>query len=399
MKSRLLFASTLLVSVASPALADESRTIVVTGRSLKSTKAELEACLARHCPPDEDIRATLAHAENAFVAGDYKQARGTLLASASRNRGEAKSYPVPVSDLMRASARVAAHLGEGDAYRLATLDSRDALKAGLAKSDPRILASTLEVGDMRARFGFPQEADRIYRDVAKDALAMGNPALASYAELRRAFLELETSPGRDSKKGRDQLSVIAASVDPATRGARLAAKVLLARLDRKTGNGASTDALLAEAASLPDTGNPLLLSFDAIKQPESPFLTSSDRGVSNQRAARSFEGQWVDIGFWIKPDGKPGDIEIVRQGGRNPDWTMPVIASIASRLYAPRQREAGDPGSYAVERYTLTSFQEYQLGTRIRQRSSIPRIERLDLTPDAPSSAGVAKPSGTRPTP
>ncbi|MGK6356361.1 hypothetical protein ACMGDH_14190 [Sphingomonas sp. DT-207] len=49
---------------AAPQDQNESTTIVVTGVSLADSEECLEACLARRCPPREDIEALLAHAEN-----------------------------------------------------------------------------------------------------------------------------------------------------------------------------------------------------------------------------------------------------------------------------------------------------------------------------------------------
>src|ERR1700710_1139442 len=68
--------------------------IVVTGVRLQDSEKALKDCLARHCPPTEDIAATLAHAENEFVAGDYHDARKTLQSSVGRNKRFAKNYPV-----------------------------------------------------------------------------------------------------------------------------------------------------------------------------------------------------------------------------------------------------------------------------------------------------------------
>ena len=45
-------------------------------------------------------------------------------------------------------------------------------------------------------------------------------------------------------------------------------------------------------------------------------------------------------------------------------------------------RDPSDPGILRIERYTLTSRWEEQLGTRIRQRSAAPQIEMLDLSND-----------------
>src|SRR5687768_8888658 len=96
------------------------QTIIVTGTSLSQSERNLRDCLARNCPPDEDIEATLGHAENLFVAGDYETARRVARSSLDRNNGHADRFPVPVSDLYRASSRISAHLGEGKEYEQST---------------------------------------------------------------------------------------------------------------------------------------------------------------------------------------------------------------------------------------------------------------------------------------
>ena len=57
-----------LVAITAPIAAlaaqnEDGRDIVVTAQSADDTRRALEACLARHCPPDEDMRLTLAHAD------------------------------------------------------------------------------------------------------------------------------------------------------------------------------------------------------------------------------------------------------------------------------------------------------------------------------------------------
>ena len=150
----------------------DNREIVVTGRSLKDTADALAACLARGCPPDEDVAATLAHAENQFIGGEYDGARTTLLKSLGRNRKHGQAYPVPVSDLLRANSRVALHLGEGKNFQLSVLDMRDTLKKGVGDDDPRTLVAQIEVGDSRAKLGHPEEAERIYKEVEARAIAL-----------------------------------------------------------------------------------------------------------------------------------------------------------------------------------------------------------------------------------
>ena len=111
----------LTLALAAPAQAED---IVVTGKSLKQTEADLRACLERKCPPDEDIKATLAHAENLFVSGDYKNSRATLKDSLGRNRKHGEAFPVPVSDLLRANGRISEQMGEAKDFQLSVLQGR-----------------------------------------------------------------------------------------------------------------------------------------------------------------------------------------------------------------------------------------------------------------------------------
>src|SRR5689334_6772385 len=80
--------------------------IVVKGASLNETRKQLDDCLARHCTPGEDIDATLAHAENQFVSGDYQGAQRTLAKGHGRNWRYATTLPVEVADLDRAYGRL-----------------------------------------------------------------------------------------------------------------------------------------------------------------------------------------------------------------------------------------------------------------------------------------------------
>jgi hypothetical protein len=370
--------------LAVPAYAAADDTIVVTAKSLQQTAADLAACIARNCPPDEDVRATLAHAENQFVSGDYKNSRTTLLKSVARNRKFGGQYPVPVSDLLRGNARVAAHLGEGGDFQSSTIASRDVLRKGVGPNDPRSLVGDIEVADMRAKLGYPDEAERMYKSIGVRATSLNLPWIVSATEIRQAMLKLASELPTDQKEGRDRLVRFTQGTDPTQRGSRLAAKVLLARLDRKAGKEEATNALLAEYAAIGGTQVPTLISAEAIKQPQAPRGASSEgRTELTQLATKNFDGQWFDVGFWITPDGRTSEIEIIRKSGKDNLFVQPVIESIKTRIYAPLRREPGDPGVYAVERYTMTAqWVDDNLGSRIRSRSPVPRIERLDLTPD-----------------
>src|SRR5205809_5599081 len=84
--------------------------IVVTGRKL-DLKAALERCLARHCPTNEDVDATLGYAEELFINGEYDEAHAAIRDSLHRNHDKARAYPEPVADLYRSDAKVSRHLG------------------------------------------------------------------------------------------------------------------------------------------------------------------------------------------------------------------------------------------------------------------------------------------------
>src|SRR3954449_11281586 len=90
----------------------EDPAIVVTAQRIADYRSRLAACLARHCPTNEDADATLALAEALFLNGAYHEARDEVQASLRRNRGQARAFPEPVSDLYRAHARLSRHLGQ-----------------------------------------------------------------------------------------------------------------------------------------------------------------------------------------------------------------------------------------------------------------------------------------------
>ena len=119
------------------------------------------------------MTATLAHAENQFIAGDYRDARRTLEKSLDRNRRYKSLFPLRVADLLSAQANVAEHLGEAQIYHHAMIEVRDTLKKNLPAHDPRTLKAELDVGDSRVKLGYPDEATRKYAEIERLALENG----------------------------------------------------------------------------------------------------------------------------------------------------------------------------------------------------------------------------------
>ena len=374
-------------SVAVIAQDEEKPEIVVTARSLKDTEADLKACLNRKCPPDQDIKATIAHAENQFVEGDYRNARDTLVRSLGRNRKHKSEFPIEVSDLLRANGNVAAHLGESNAYRISVLDMRDILKSALKPDDYRVFGAEIEVADSRMKLGFLEEASDKYLQIERQAMAKGLPQVAAIARLRDLSLRVQWAESEKTAfRKKDATDAIDAFLLQPTAGAeqfKIVAEVMKSRMDRNSGNSATTDALIARYAALGGTDRPVLIHAKPIELNEAQAARAAAGGSDlNRRGTQVVEKRWVDIGFWISADGKVDEPEIIRQQG-NTDWTDVVVKSIKSRLYAPlkAEKDGTSPGVYAVERYTLTAnYEDDVTGTRIRQRSPVAKIERIDLT-------------------
>ncbi len=391
------FPSTLLALLAAGAApsalaqSTESQEIVVTGRSLKDTEAALKACLARNCPPDEDIAATLAHAENQFLAGDYKDSRTTLLRSIGRNRKHGDQYPVEVSGLFRANSRIAEHVGEAKNYQLSVLDMRNTLEDALGEKDPRTMVAQIEVGDSRAKLGFPDEAERIYKDVENLAIANGQNRVAMFSRVRQALLAQTRAEGSnldsDYRGARALLDNIIANPLPGGEDFALVAKVMRARSDRKTGDASSTDAILKDFAARGGANRPMLLFSEPIKRIDMAQDLRNSQPAPNsllRQTALNSVGKWADVGFWIGSDGRVSDIEVLRGEGTR-QWLKPVFDQIKTRVYAPLRRTDNDaaPGFYMIERYSLTGrWTNDATGTHMRRREATPRIERLDITPD-----------------
>ena len=375
----------------SPDPATTGPDIVVTGMTLKDAKAALAACIARQCPPDKDIDATLAVAETQFVAGDYAGARATMLKSLGRNRRYGKTYPVPVSDLLRANSRVAAHLGEQNAYFGGALDVLSALKAGLPADDQRVLGAQVELGDAYAKTGRLDAAVEMYRKIARRAHDLHLPTVQGYALLRVVMVYAATSQIRDDSNYTAAIgaaNTLIGNADPALAPFAQAARLLKLKLGIRRGDQAAVDRLIAEYRVGKST-TPVLLY--------APKIELGDRGIRSDQGGETLnrilldtvDNQWVDVGFEVQPDGKVAELEVLRKSEKlSGDWVKPILTAISGRRYAPLA--ANSAGAFRVERYTFTAPWTTVTGTRLRVRAPVPQIEAVDLSRDP-----VAPPSKT----
>ena len=372
----MMTALALLLSTPQPGqLAEDGKTIIVTAQSLADTGAALRNCLARHCTPAEDIEASAAHAENLFVAGRYENAMAVLGDSIGRNKFFARQLPVEVAGLYRAYSRVSVHLGHESQYRSSSYQIVRALKAGLPDNDPKVVAGRFEVAAMQLNLGKLRLARDTYGEIAGQAAKIGRGDLARIAKLRVAWIDFLLG---DESGARNKLQKMAADDAPEARVSRISALVLLSRMAREKGKDGNTDQLIAELKKA-KLDKPVLLYSPPMQLKRSPIQDEAEVGsVLRLWATDTFDDKWVDVGFWVDPDGRVREAEILRRSG-DTNWTPTLMASINGRIYAPLT----DPtGSYRVERYTYTALWEDRTGTRLKQRSANARVEMLDLSAD-----------------
>ncbi|MEA3046003.1 MAG: hypothetical protein QOJ53_335 [Sphingomonadales bacterium] len=386
----------LLIGVSAPAFAQQPvpggqpQEVTVTGRRLQDFRDRLAACLARRCPVNEDVDATLALAEVEFESGGYAESRRTIAASLDRNRRHGAQYPEPVADLFRARARVARHLGRDDEAVRATYDILRTLDRGIPVEDHRHFTARLEIAEIMTASGRLEAARDELNELARHARAAGRPDVATLAELRGTWISYLLAPYGGA---RARLEAMARENDPANRLRSVGARILLARLYREQGNPARADALVSELARN-STGRRSL-----VYSPPYTLLareTAEEGGMVsvNTRIPDNFEGQWIDVGFWVMPDGSVDGLEIIRKRGTG-DWAPPLLRSIRGRRYTVG---TDDTPTFRLERYTYTANLERVTGTRIMQRSQRARVEYYDLSTGEPPPEIVipARPPETR---
>ena len=402
---------------------DQPKTIVVVGQRIDDAAADLKACLARRCKPDEDIDATLRLAETQLLAGKYRDARTTLLASLRRNDDWAKVYPVPVSDLYRANGKVAAHLGFDQDYYRSTFGIYRTLKQGLPSDDYRKYMAMIEVAEMMYRTRGHTRARLYYDEIADRARRDGRDDIAAIAQLRSALRHLPAG----SSMQMAEIRKIASLKGEKMRAPVLEAKLALARMAYQKEDEAAAQVIQDDLAQF-NIKRPILIyqpnyamvarELDSGSEFGFPFAPQSmvggepggsggPRGLTpapsggnpgglegsgraaitnmsavaqwstTKRIAGNFDDMWVDVSFRVLPDGKVADVKIIRSKG-DLFWTKPLLISLAGRRYTAGAPD--DPFSIRTERYTYTSGYEAQSGTRVAQRSPKARVEYIDLS-------------------
>jgi hypothetical protein len=388
----LLLAAT--AAIAQPREAAQGgQNVVVTGTRIQDFRDRLAACLARHCPVNEDVDATLALAETLFVAGDYRGARTAIRGSIGRNRRHAAAFPEPVSDLYRANSRVARHVGMDTEAQASAREVLYALQAGIPTEDYRHFTARLEIVQSEVAFGQYDAARRDLSRLAQLARAAGRNDVVAVTELRGLWIDYLQSPRGPVPSRLVELSRL---TDPARRLSSVGAKILLIRIYSERDDTARANALIAELGRMGGRRQllynpPFELGVQAITPPGSSEGNALLQNV-NSRIPLSYENKWIEVGYWVQPDGRVSDLEIVRRGRGSLGWETPLLDSIRGRRFS-----AGGDSTYRLERYTYTAGYETATGSHLSQRSPMARLEYFDLSGDQPERAQPLPPTGTNP--
>ena len=348
--------------------------IVVYGFDLEASGRDLTNCIARTCAPIDDVNATLAHAENQFMSGDYAAARATVRASRKRNGEFARSSPVAVAELARVDARLSALVGLSNRARITNLDALDILNSGLTRDHPRALRQRLQVADIFARQGRMTAAAQIYDKVAKRARAAKLGAVEGEALFRSVALYAAAASVAPAYQPAAKAAIkrIEDTRDPALMPYRRGVALLKARLALLSGKHKQADAVIARLT--PAAGTPVLLYAPRIELAtvSSAWRVATDAGDKSP--------QWVDLQFTIAADGKVRAIELLRQSPTPiTGWLDAARKSLAARRYAPLLFDTADGEEMRIERFTLVEDRISSSRSRIRGRGDA-RIDITDLT-------------------
>jgi hypothetical protein len=161
--------------------------ILVTGERLQDFRDRLRECVARRCPTNEDVDASLTLAEALFVQGEYEEGRSVVRASLDRNRRQARTFPEPVSDLYRAQSRFARHIGRDQEALRASHGILSALQDGIPQEDHRHFTARLELAEMHMMMRDFRSASGELVRLARIARAVGREDVATLAELKRLW--------------------------------------------------------------------------------------------------------------------------------------------------------------------------------------------------------------------
>ncbi len=351
--------------------------IVVSGKRLADA---YEACVEQTCSTLRDAQVSIAYAEQQFRQGAYQRARKMLAAAVARNKQNAATDPKPVAALYEAYATVSLHDGEMDVFKRAVAGQVRTLRENLPANDPAVMAAAFATGDMWVSLGNGRAAESSYRAVERQAMADGNATLAILATLRRVGLAKARNDPAGAARLLAEANARPAAADPVLRSVL---QVVRLRIAAQQADDGQVDRLVREISH--DTATRPVLIWGP---PYEPTAQAAARDAAakfdllNPVPPRSSDLnpiQWVDIGFWIKPDGRTDDAEILR-GSRSTGWAGYLIKQVSGRRYTGTPALEGGHGVYRIERFSLRGTYQTPIDSNIRRRSGPSELQVLDLT-------------------
>lgn len=355
----------LLAQTATPPAAGSDDIIVIGNRA----EDALAACLARNCPPGEEVEASLQASVEQFVAGRYRSARQTLQTAIKRNRAHAAELPGPVSSLYATLATVAEHEGDTRLWTASARNNLLTLRKHVGSTNRATLMEQMAFGDAMLGIGQPRAADSTFSTVQRLAIEKDYPALASAATYRRAMIAFAE---RDHKAARRFADEAVRLAGPETGLMTELRDTMIARIAIRKGDTDAVDALAARLRQSADR-QPRLLYAKPIDD-----INGIDDGLSLD-PWHELGVRYADVGYWIRPDGTTAGVEVLRDKGLG-QWRPGIVKNVSQRRYVPLDVAAGHPGIYRIDRFTVRAAIGAATGTRIAQRVGRLSVHIIDLT-------------------
>jgi hypothetical protein len=360
-------------SVASPASADG---ILVIGHRAEK---ELATCLARNCPPAEEVEASLQASVEQFADGRYVDARHTLQSAIRRNQKYAADLPGPVSSLYATLATVAEHEGDTRLWLTSARNNVLVLRRYVGKGNLATLREELSFGDSMVELGSPLAAEKAYATAQGRAIESGQPIIAAHAAFRRGWLALMRDHFSEAERYADQAVALAGANSRTMEDLRA---ILRVRIAARKGDAGAVD-LLATRLRRSATRPPQLLFAPPV---EDINLAPSDAMNTQVNPWHDSGIRFADVGYWIRPNGRTAEAEVLRTSGLG-QWAPGILRQVRARRYVPLDVEPGDPGLYRIDRFTVRAGMGVPIGTRIQQRTGNLTIHVIDLTQTEAMSA------------
>jgi len=149
-------------------------------------------------------------------------------------------------------------------------------------------------------------------------------------------------------------------------------EIVRTRIAVRKGDKEAVDRLAARIRQSIDAP-PILLYAPPIEDINPPpelvsIVSQSDSGI-----------RFADVGYWIRPDGRIADAELLRTNGLG-QWSPVILKQVRARRYVPPKLAEGEPGLYRIDRFTVRATMGTRLGTRIEQRTGRLSVHVIDLT-------------------